>query len=337
MPARDVHHWIDRWERTGLLDAATAQQLHDDATRAGATPGVEPEGGVEAVLVVARSGVAEALGYVGAVLTLGAMAVLFDVGSWSEPLLGGVLLAAAAVGVAGTFALTPHGSAATRRLAGVLGAVAVAAFATAAWQWLAPDPAPVLPDDSGRELLVALATLGVAIVVYLRHHHLLTHAALGASAAATCVALADLLVGADAGFDVQDAVTGGLLLVVAVGWVVASEGGWLEPAWFGTPVAGGVAYAGAAMATSWSVWSGSDDVAVLATLLLAGVATAIGVATSRLRVTIVGTAGLLVTVPMTFTEVFGWSGTATAGLLLPVGIALTAWAVLSNRRPAGRA
>ncbi len=135
----------------------------------------------------------------------------------------------------------------------------------------------------------------------------------------------------------QQAITGLLLLVAAVAWAVACETGRLEPAWLGTPVAGAVAYVGAAMTTSWTVWSGTDHTAVLTTLALAAAATVLGITTSRLRVTIVGTAGLLVTVPMTFTEVLGWSGSATAAVLLPVGVAVTAWAVLSSRTPAGPA
>lgn len=336
MPARDVHHWIDRWERTGLLDDATAQLLHDDAARAGAARAVEPEGGVEAVLNAARGGVVEALGYVGAALTVGTVGVLLDVGSWADPVLAGALLVAAGLGLAGTFLLTPATSPPTRRLAGVLGAVAVACVAGSVWLWFAPDPGQAFPDTPGRELVVTLPALVVATVAYVRHHHLLTHAALGATVAATCVALGDLVAGG-ASFDDRQAVAGVLLLVAALGWTVACETGRLEPAWLGTPVAGAVAYAGAAMATSWSVWSGTDDAAVVATLVLATVATAVGVATSRLRVTIVGAAGLLVTVPMTFTEVLGWSGTATAAVLLPVGLVVTAWAVVSGRRPTGSA
>ena len=334
MPARDVHHWIDRWERTGLVDDATAQVLHADAARAGVGRAVESEGGVEAVLSAARGGVVEALGYVGAALTLGAVGVLLDVGSWSGPVLAGALLVTAAVGVAGTYRLTPASSPTTRRLAGVLGAVAVAAVAAAAWQWFAPDPGQAFPDRPGRELVVALPALAVAIVVYLRHQHLLTHAALGGTVVATCVAVGDLVAGRSASFDTRQAVGGILLLVVSLAWMVACETGRLEPAWLGTPVAGAVAYAGVDMATSWS---GSDDASVLVALVLAAVATAVGVATSRLRVTIVGAAGLLVAVPMAFTDVLEWSGSATAAVLLPVGVVVTAWAVLASRRPAGRA
>lgn len=332
MPARGVHDWIDRWERTALIDGDLAQQLHDDATRAGVGPAVG-EDGVDRVLAVARTGVVEALGYVGAALTVGAIVVLFDVGDWSNAALAATLLVSAGVAAAGTFRLTPARTATARRLAGVLGAVAVAAVAASAAQALGPGPGRELVDRPGRELVVTLPALAVGAVVFTRHRHLLTHAALGASAVGTCVALGDLLAGTSS-VDTRQAIVGSLLLAVALGWIVASERGVLEPAWLGTLAAGAVAYAGAAMATSWSPWSGTDDAAVLATLGLAAVATAVGIATSRLRVTIVGAAGLLVTVPATFVEVLGWTGTATAGLLLPVGIAVTVWAVLASRRPA---
>ena len=262
MPARDVHHWIDRWERTGLLDDATAQLLHDDATRAGAAPQVQPDG-IEAVVAVARHGVVEALGYVGAALTFGAVAVLFDVGEWSHPVLAAVLVVVGAVSVVGTVQLTPTTDPATGRLAGVLGAIAVAAVATAAWQLVAPIEGRAVTNTAGRELVVTVPALAVGIAVYLRHHHLLTHAALGASVAATCVALGDLLAGSSPADGTQQAITGLLLLGAAVAWAVACETGRLEPAWLGTPVAGAVAYVGAAMTTSWTVWSGTDHTAVL--------------------------------------------------------------------------
>lgn len=35
--------------------------------------------------------------------------------------------------------------------------------------------------------------------------------------------------------------------------------------------------------------------------------------------------------PWTLTDVFGLTPTTTAGVLLPVGIALTAWAILAGR------
>ena len=255
-------------------------------------------------------------------------------GEWSDPLQAAVLLAVAAVAVAATVMLTPATSPPTERLAGVLGAVAVAAVATGIWQLVAPVEGRVVTDTAGRELVVAVPTLAVAVVVYLRHHHVLTHAGLGTAAAATCVAVGDLLAGG-ASSDAQQTVAGAILVVAAVAWIVASETGRLPPAWLGTPAAGAVAYAGMAMAMSWSVWSGADHAALLANLVLAAAGTAVGVATGRLRVTVVGTVGLLVIVPMTFTEVLGWSGTATAAVLLPVGVAVTAWAVLASRTPAG--
>lgn len=332
MPARDVHHWIDRWERTGLVDVELARQLHADATRAGAAPLVQADA-VDRVLAATRDGVVEALGYVGAALTIGTVVVLFDVPDWAAPALATLLLVAALVAGVGTWRLTPATAPTTRRLAGVLGVVAVAGVAAGIAQALhLGGPGPVT-DAPGRDLVVAVPALVVAGLVYARHRHLLTHAAVGAAAVATSLAVADLLAGREPGPNVRDAIAGVLLVVVAVAWIVASERGLLQPAWLGTPVAGAVAYAGAAMATSWSVWSGSDEAPVLVSLVLATVATVVGVTTSRLRVTIVGTAGLLVTVPMTFTEVFGWTGTATAGVLLPVGIAVTVWAVLAGRDP----
>ena len=332
MPARDVHHWIDRWERTGLVDTELAQQLHADASRAGAAPAVQADP-VDRVLSVARDGVVEALGYVGAALTLGTVVVLFDVPDWAAPALATLLLVAALVAGIGAWVLTPTRTATTGRLAGVLGALAAACVAAGLDQAFGGAGGGVAPDTPGRDLVLALPALVVAGVLYARHRHLLTHLAAGVAAVATCAGIGDLAVGRGANLDAQDLATGLLLLALATGWVVGSERGVMRPAWVGTPAGGAVAYTGATVATSWSVWNGPEAAPVLACLGIASVATAVGVTTSRLRVTIVGVAGLLVTVPMTFTDVFGWTATATAGVLLPIGIAVTAWAVLSGRRP----
>ena len=332
VPARDVHHWIDRWERTGLLDAEEAQALRDDAVRAGAHPGLDtaPDP-VDRVLRAARGGVVEALGYVGAVLTIGAAVILLDVPEWPQPALVAVLVVAALVSGAAVWRLTPPREDAARRLAGVLGAAAVAATAAAVAVALGPLETDATPR--GWEAAVTVPALAVAVAVYRRHAHLLTHAAMGAAAVGTCVALGQLVVGPGAAFETEQAVAGTLLLVVAVGWVVASETGRLTPAWLGTPAAGAVAYAGSAMSLTWV---GGEDAELLAVLAAAVVASALGAVLGRLRVLVVGVVGLAITVPMTFTEVFGWSATATAGLLLPVGVAITVWAVWAGRSPTPR-
>jgi hypothetical protein len=327
MPARDVHHWIDRWVQTGLLDASSGQLLHDDATRAGAAPEVvEPS--VERVLAAARSGVVEALGYVGAALTAGAGVVLFDVGEWPAPGLAALLAVTAVLGGAGTRLLTPAVSPAARRLAGVCGAIAVAATAGAVLQVVGPDRVGI--EAPGRELVVAVPALLVGVAVYVRQPHVLTHAALGTATVATCVGLGSLLGGTTSAPDGRDVAVGIVLLMAAVGWVVASERGWLWPAWLGTPVAGAVAYVAVAIATT-PVATGAVDLTAVADLALAAIATTAGVVTSRLRVTVVGAVGLLVTVPMFFVQVLGWSGPATAAVLLPVGVAITSWAVVAGR------
>lgn len=333
MSARDVHDWIDRWVRLGLLEDEVADRLRDDATRAGDDPEVDDT--VDRVLAAARSGVVETLGYVGAALTIGTLVVLFDVANWSAPLLGVTLLLAAVVSGVGAFLLTPSGSAPAGRLAGVLGAVATAMTAASAYQFLVPDRVGSTPV-AGEPLLVAVPALAVAVTMYLRHPHLLTHGAMGIATGLTCVGIGDLAGGSGAdAYRTQQVVSGVLLLVVAITWIWASETGRLQPAWLGTLAAGGVAYGGAAMATSSSILFGPDNEgSVLVAVALAIGLTVVGVVASRQRVTIVGTAGLVVTVPMTFTEVFGWSGTATAATLLPVGIVVTGWAVVAGRRDA---
>lgn len=336
-----VHQWINRWQAAGLLTPATADRLRADVDSAQQEA---PEAGddrvsspVDRVLSVARGGVLEALGYLGAAVTLGALAVLLDVETWGDAALLGLMVVVAAVAGVGVFLLTPPASAATRRLAGVLGLTSVAATATALVQVFEADCVPACSawEELGVPFVVSAVTSVVAGILYARHRHLLTHVGLGAAVAATAVTAGLGLAGSGAAGTAQDAWSGGLLFLASVAWVWASESGRLPPAWFGTLAGGGVSFAGLVLATSpWDAWlSGTNDdsVTILAALALASAYTVIGVIWSRLRPTIVGVVGLLVMVPWTFTDVFGWSGRQTAGLLLPVGLVLTIWAIVSGR------
>lgn len=340
MPPNSVRQWIDRWESVGLLGADLADRLRadvtatGDASTAGAPPAAEETSAVEHVLSRARSGVVETLGYLGAALTLGTAAVLLDVPSWDDLVVVVLLLVVAAVAAAGTFRLTPVSDGRTRRLAGVLGATAVAATFTALSLglegWCAFDC-----DAGERWQNVAMtglpAMLGAA--VYRRHRHLLTHAAMGGATFGLVLAVGTAVVASDASSQARDMTVGLLLLVVTTAWVWGSETGRLEPAWLGTLAAGGLTYVAVAMVTSWDplFGTGNDHAAVVAALVVAVVHTAAGVIASRLRLTIVGVLGLLVTVPWLLTDVFGWTATQTALVLLPVGIALTVWAIATGR------
>lgn len=335
MAPLNVREWIDRWETTGLIDADLAKRLREDVASATGEPReAEDASTVEHVLSRARSGVVETLGYLGAALTLGTAAVLLDVPSWDDAAIVVLLLVVAGVATTGTFRLTPVAGGRTGRLAGVLGATAVAATFTALelvlGGWCAFD------CDAGERLQnVAMTGLPAALAaaVYLRHRHLLTHAALGSATFGLVLAVGMAAVADDASSQARDMTVGLLLLVVTTAWVWASETGRLEPAWLGTLAAGGLAYVAVTLATSWDPLFGPGDehATVVATLALAVAHTAVGVAASRLRLTIVGVLGLLVTVPWLFTEVFGWTPTQTALLLLPVGLALTGWAIAAGR------
>lgn len=340
MTDHPVRQWIDRWEAADLVDADLAERLRADVASAhGEAPAAEDVSSVEHVLSRARSGVVEALGYLGAALTLGTAAVLLDVTSWHDAAVLVLLLVVAGVAAAGTFRLTPARTGRARRLAGVLGATAVAALYTVLAQVF--DGRCTIDCESRVEVLqnlgVTVPAAVVAAVVYARHRHLLTHAALGIATLAVVFAVGTVVQAGGGSYQAQDVTVGLLLLGVASAWMWASETGRLDPAWLGTLGAGGVTYMAVVKATSWEPLSGTGDesATILATLAVAVALTLVGVAGSRLRLTIVGIAGLLITVPATFTEVFGWSATQTALLLLPIGIALTAWAIAAGRGESG--
>ena len=336
-----VHQWIDRWEADGLVTSEVARHLHADVDAAGddhPARSADERSAVERALAVARGGVLEALGYLGAAVTLGAFGVLLDLPSWPDSTLFGLTVLVAVVAGVGLFAVTPAASGAGRRLAGVLGATSVGATAVAMLQALEVECVETCSywQDAGVPLVVAAVTTLVAVVAYRRHVHLLTHAALGASVAGLAVSVGLLLAGPGAQTQTQDLWIGGVLLAASLAWVVACEVDRLHPAWLGTLAAGAVSYSAAFAITSpWVDWlfgTNTDDHEVLAVLALAAVYTVVGAVTSRLRPTIVGAAGLAVSVPWTLTDVLGLTPTTTAAVLLPVGVALTVWAVLAARR-----
>lgn len=341
MTDASVHEWIDRWQDRGLLSPEVARRLHDDVD-AGAAPSHDERSAVERALAAARGGVLEALGYLGTAVTLGAFAVLFDLPSWSDATLLGLTVLVAVVTAAGLFRLTPPVAPAGRRLGGVLGLTSVVATALALVQAFEPacGQACTYWHESVLPALLSAATTGVAAVLYRRHVHLLTHAALAVSTAVLAATVGLVLAGPAASTEAEDAWIGALLLATSLAWVWACETDRLRPAWLGTLAAGGLSYAAVFMITSpWVTWvfgTRHDDLAVLAVLALASAHTVVGAVTARLRPTIVGAAGLAVSVPWTLTDVVGLDATTTAGVLLPVGIALTAWAVLAGRRTAER-
>ena len=339
-----VHAWVDRWRDANLLDEATAATLHADiaaeeaaGAHTPAAPGTAQPDALDRMLDTARSLVVEALGYLGAVLTVGTLLVLTDVGSWSDTALLVQLALGAAMSAWGTLALTPATAGPASRLAGVLGAAAVGLTAGALWVLFEPSchelgtcsrvEQDVLP------LAVSLPTLAVAVALYLRHRHLLTHVAMGSATVAAIATLSYAIVD-PSGFD-EPPLLGALLLVVSLGWVAGSERGTLVPAWLGTFAAGGASFAGLSILTDTAWFDHSDSVAIVAALVLAAGYAIAGTVLARVRLTIIGAIGLLFSVPMLFTEVFGLSGRTTAGILLPIGIVLTVWAVVAGRNEAG--
>lgn len=307
------HDWIERWREARLLHDDVAVLLHEDVLRVRRTtaPPTQPEDDLAArMLRAAANGVKEALGYIGAAVTVGTLAVLADVASWSQPMFLSLLCLFTLAGAAALALLTPTESGPLGRLAGVAGATSVLSFlgALVLVEELVHVPAALLTG--------LVATLSG--VLYLRHRQVLLHLTTGASLFATTMLLPEHLPA-----HLDEPIAGLTVLVLGIAWIVGSELGVIRQPWIGTPFAAAAAYLGAVLIVGVDLF-GSLDLPILASLFLAAAFTAAGAVTDRLRVTIVGTAGLLVTVPMVCTEVLGLTPTVTAALLLPVGLGLLA-------------
>lgn len=313
-----VHDWIDRWEQRDLLGVDLAETLRDDAR----SVGDDDRPLVERALDRAGSGVRETLGYLGAAFSIGAAGVALDVGSWPEPAIVALLGAVAVLGSLGVVLLTPASSGRAGRLASVSGVAAVVALATALGM--------TVPDPERTPLLVGLPALGLAGWLYTQHRTVLLHLALGAAAAGSAITAGATFSTATRTIEV---VGGIVLAVAATAWIVLSERRVLEQQWLGTLAGGAMTHVGIAMATSaMATGTFEAETTLLVALGVALAHTVVGAVTDRTRVIVVGAAALTVVVPATCIEVLGWSETTTAVALLPVGVALTAWALVQTRR-----
>lgn len=341
---RDVRTWIDRWVEQGLLEDGIADRLREDV--AGAGPGDrEADGGLTDLLPgSARSMVLEAVGYLGAALTIGALGALFDVTDWPRPVIVALLALASALAGWGTWKLTPPTSDASSRLAAVLGAVAVGTLAAALFQAVEPDcfvdrfgDRCGWVEDNLLPFVILLLVTAAAAAVHRRHTTVVGHGVLGWAAVALTWSVAHLPFGPSSSstrdFATEESLFGLLLVVVGLAWTWAAETGRLEPAWVGTFGAAGAFFAGLLMATGYDpIFGSSDDLPTLVALAAGAAWLLVGVQGDRLRLTIVGTVALLFAIPTTLLEVLDLSQATVTLVMLPIGIALMAWAVREGRR-----
>ena len=263
-----------------------------------------------------RTSLAEAIGYVGASLALGAVALLLGE-LWADLLVGGrlTLVGVLTVAVFGAgLALRGAERGAMRRLTSVLFAAGVAGVG-----WFAGVVAGDLLDLRWAQtgLSVGGSMLVVAGVLYLwRGGALLQLATLGSALLTAGMALSvpDL--------SLDPVWYGVAFATIGVAWFLLAFGGWLAPR--------GLAEVTGALATLLGVqvaaFDGATVPALAAGMLGAGVLVWLSVRHDRLHYLIVGAIALFVVTPRLVFELFGDAIGAPATLLL-IGLLLVLLAV----------
>jgi hypothetical protein len=298
------------WERAGLLthEQATAIVEHEQVTR----PGRDTHAGRSRD----RTTAAEAIGYVGAALVLGAIG-LFLGEFWYQLTAGGQLALAVLVTVSlagAAFGLRDARAPALNRLTSVLLAGTVAGVA-----WCATIVTDGLLAWSERDVVLAVGVTAVAVALplHLRRPRALPQLTLLASCLVLVVSLLDrpaLLLDA---FWTALPVAG-----LGTVWLLLAEGGYLRPRRVGAAAGGAVAL----LALQVGAFEDLRLVALLLALLLAGALVGLAVTAGGLHHLAVGAVGLFVVVPQVVFELFGDAIGAPATLLL-VGILLVLLAV----------
>ncbi len=340
----DVRDWLDRWVAGDLLSPEVAERLREDVDRVPALEaGAAPDGSAQTAGRV-RGMVLEAVGYLGAALTFGALAILFDVTQWPQVVVVLLLLATSGVAGWGVWQLTPATMGAASRLASVSGVTSAAALGGALL--LAFEPNCVTYGSINRcgwlqdnllPFAILFAVTSWAVAIHRQHATAITHWALGSSAVGLTWATAHLpwapRLGDSTLWREEELAFGALLTVAALAWGWASETERLRPAWIGTFGAGAAFFVGLAMITGYDPFFGqSDSLPILAALASGCAALYVGVSGDRLRLTIIGVVALLFTIPMTLTEVLGLDGVTVTFVMLPVGLALLGWAIREGRQ-----
>lgn len=303
---RDVSERLREWRDAGLV---TDDQMQSIAAYEARRDRTGARGRAR------RPVAAEAVGYVGAALAIGAVVLLFAE-VWADLLVGGRLALVGLLTVllfGGGIALRGVGRPPIRRLVSVLLAGAVAGSG-----WLGGIvAADVLGwSEADVALAVGITTVAVSLPVYLLRRRALSQLVLLASAS--------ILVGA---LFARPALEPDVLWIgltfwaVGIAWAMLGLGGWLEPPRVATVV-------GHVLALLAVQFTSFDDRLVL---LVVGVATAaaivgVAVVADEAAQLAVGAVGLFVLVPQLAFELFGDAIGAPATLLV-VGLLLVLLAV----------
>lgn len=319
---------LDTWVGAGLVTPAQAERIMayergeleavpgpDDGGFGGAAP--PPAGSATArARVSSRTSLAEALGYVGAALALGAVALLLGE-LWRELLVGGrlALVGVLTVAVFGAgLALRTAAAPALQRLTNVLFAATVAGVGWCTGV-VTGDVLGMDWDTRGASVGVMMFVVAISLQLWRRGWLLQLCSLLSALLAAGM-----LLSVLDPQIDeLWRGVTIGTIGLV---WAILSRGGWLGPRVLGETT-GALALLLGVQLAAW----GDPRTAVLAVgVIIAALLVASAVGGDHLHHLIVGATGLFAFSPQLVFEVFGDAIGGPASLLL-VGLLLVLLAV----------
>jgi hypothetical protein len=306
---------LTRWVAAGLISADQAVAIRRfeaaSASPAGGQPG--PSTGARADR---RSQIAEAVGYVGAALAIGALALLLSE-LWDGLLLGGRLALAGIVTASlggAWWVLRERTEPAVARLTSVLGAGTVAA---AGWLTSVAVRDGLERSYQDTQFAVAVVVAVVAVGLYLPRRR-------GLPQIAAYVGIA-LVIAAGlerTPLELSSWWWGVVFWALGVTWVLLGAGGWVRPGRV-AELLGGLAALVALLVNAFGAQRAS--LLVLATVT-AVVFVVVAVLRDRTSALVVGASGLFVFVPQLTFEVFGDRIGAPATLLM-VGLLLVVLAV----------
>lgn len=300
---KDLDQRLSEWTDHDLISSEQAARIADHEA---AKPGAER-----------RTVVAEAVGYAGAALALGALGLIVAE-LWPELRTGGrlVLIGLLTVLAAGAGqALTHRREAAIQRLAGVLWTVT--ALGAGWFTWIVADEVAGLEPAGVGAVAGAVAAL-IAIARLLRHPAALLHVVSLGGLVLSATSLLDLVVAL-----AVDVVFEGLLAAGIGGvWLLLGRGGWLAPRRAAETLGGVLVLLGMQVGSVGDLRTTALGLGLLLAIALVVLAVA-GDASHHLAV---GAVGLFVFSPQLVIDVFGDVLGAPAALLL-VGLLLVLLAV----------
>jgi hypothetical protein len=302
-----VDRRIPAWVDAGLISSEQAEHIlafehsRDDPATSKKPSAISP---------------AEAIGYVGAALALGAIALILN-DLWRELLIGGrlVLVGVLTVALFGAgLAVRSSAAAAMQRLTSVLFTATVAGVG-----WFVAVTAGDLLDlrSAAVGVAVGVATVVVAAALYLWTPRALLQIAVLLSALIAPVAALDL-----GQISPSPAWYGLVVGAIGAAWFLVAAGGWLASRVVGEVSGAMVAFIGVQIGS----FSDARTLGLTIGVVVAAGLVALAIRTDRLHHLIIGALALFVLSPQLVFEVFGDQIGAPATLLL-VGLLLVLLAV----------